>query len=177
MGSPKDKTDYLNETKIRIRDGINRLGGSLTPSNTFRSYANELLNILSAMPKVTGEGSNITLNNTKSNGPMSILVQGNEDGNKVVTGQNSITINKNNEEQVYPLSLGDIELYEGDEIQGDFIYRDGGEIEEITNTTLLTQLANLEKAKSYEDQTNVVITSDSNNAQMTAQVVALRKLV
>ncbi len=40
-----DKLVYLDETKTRIRDGINALGGNLTEADTFRSYADALINL------------------------------------------------------------------------------------------------------------------------------------
>lgn len=57
-----EKLDYLEETKALMKTMINDLGGDLTDTDTFRSYINEIYNVY---PKVIGEGTNITLNNTK----------------------------------------------------------------------------------------------------------------
>lgn len=59
-----DKLTYLNTTKSLIRDGINAIGGELTSSDTFRSYVNALNNIYDYLPKITGTGTSITLNDT-----------------------------------------------------------------------------------------------------------------
>lgn len=45
MGTIYDKLNYLDGTKGLIRDAINDKGGSLTPENTFRSYADAINNI------------------------------------------------------------------------------------------------------------------------------------
>lgn len=58
----EDKLDYLEDTKSLMKDMINELGGELTDNDTFRSYVDEIYNIY---PKAKGQGTNITLNNTK----------------------------------------------------------------------------------------------------------------
>ena len=60
-----DKLTYLNTTKTLIREGLNNLGASLTLSDTFRSYVNVLSNLYDYLPKVTGSGTTVTLNDTK----------------------------------------------------------------------------------------------------------------
>ena len=57
-----EKLDYLENTKELMKAMINDLGGDLTSTDTFRSYVDEIYNIY---PKSIGEGTNITLNNTK----------------------------------------------------------------------------------------------------------------
>lgn len=37
-----DKLDYLNETKIQIRNALNDLGAEITEEDTFRSYVNKI---------------------------------------------------------------------------------------------------------------------------------------
>lgn len=59
----EDKLDYLEETKVLMKTMINDLGGDLTDTDTFRSYVDEMYNIY---PKVIGEGTVFTLNNTKN---------------------------------------------------------------------------------------------------------------
>ena len=68
MGTISEKLSYLNTTKVKIKDGINRLGGDLTNLSTFRSYASVLNAIYNALPKVSGEGSNISLSPTLKGG-------------------------------------------------------------------------------------------------------------
>lgn len=60
-----DKLTYLNTTKTLIREGLNNLGASLTSNDTFRSYVNVLNDLYDYLPKVTGSGTNVTLNDTK----------------------------------------------------------------------------------------------------------------
>ena len=60
-----DKLTYLNTTKTLIREGLNNLGASLTSNDTFRSYVNVLNDLYDYLPKVTGSGANVTLNDTK----------------------------------------------------------------------------------------------------------------
>ena len=68
MGTTAQKLTYLNDTKQDLKTEINRLGGSLTSESTFRSYAEELQDIYADLPKVTGEGSNISLSPTRVGG-------------------------------------------------------------------------------------------------------------
>ena len=65
MSNISQKLTYLNETKSLIKDGINNLGAELTEENTFRSYKDALDSIYNEYPKVTDEGTDITLENTK----------------------------------------------------------------------------------------------------------------
>lgn len=60
-----DKTDYLNETKDLLKDRLNNFGAGITDEDTFRSYVEAIDTIYEDYPKVTGEGTSITLNNTK----------------------------------------------------------------------------------------------------------------
>lgn len=63
-----DKLTYLNTTKSLIRERLNNLGAELTPEDTFRSYANVLNDLYDSMPKVTGTGTSITLEDTAEAG-------------------------------------------------------------------------------------------------------------
>lgn len=60
-----DKLIYLNDTKEKLKDSINALGGSITDETTFRAYSEELDNIYDNLPKTTGEGSNLSLTTLK----------------------------------------------------------------------------------------------------------------
>ena len=68
MGTIADKLSYLNDTKTLLRRGINALGGGLTTDDTFRSYANALDNIYDYLPKVTGTGTSVTLDDVRDGG-------------------------------------------------------------------------------------------------------------
>jgi hypothetical protein len=76
MGTTAEKLTYLNTTKGKIKDSINLTGAGITDNDTFRSYATKLrdglVNVLNNgtatlynnFPKVSGSGSEITLENT-----------------------------------------------------------------------------------------------------------------
>lgn len=67
MGTISDKLLYLNETKDELRDGINdlvRASDEIDEDDTFRSYVEPLKSIRDRLPKVEGEGENITLDDT-----------------------------------------------------------------------------------------------------------------
>lgn len=61
MGTISEKISYLAETKARQKTLINALGGNITNDTPFREYEKELVGVL---PKVTGEGTNISLSPT-----------------------------------------------------------------------------------------------------------------
>lgn len=74
MGTTAEKLTYLNGTKTLLKDTINYTGAGIT-NETFRQYPeklyNEYCNILkddsalfNGMPKVTGTGTSLTINNT-----------------------------------------------------------------------------------------------------------------
>ena len=61
-----NKLEYLDETKQQIKNALNtKFNSQITDENTFRSYVDKITNIYTNWPKVQGEGTNITLNNTK----------------------------------------------------------------------------------------------------------------
>ena len=67
MGTTAEKLSYLNDTKSLLRTKINNLSETLiTTEDTFRSYVEVLDTIYNDYPKVTDEGTDITLENTKS---------------------------------------------------------------------------------------------------------------
>ena len=116
MSTVSDKLTYLNGTKQKLKEVINAIGGNLTNESTFRSYVNVLnqkilgsingeVDLYDEYPKVTGEGTDLTLNTEK--GKMSVVLEGNtsQDGEptpdnyvdiKVVTGEQKITIQNKN---------------------------------------------------------------------------------
>lgn len=76
MGTLGQKLDYLTDTKSILKQKINNLGGSLTDESTFRSYGDYLDELYDEMPKVTGEGTEITLTPTRK-GRMQLDLKGN----------------------------------------------------------------------------------------------------
>ena len=75
MGTTSEKLTYLNDTKTKLKNVINYAGANIT-NDTFRSYPEKLYDkfvdfvtngtdsLYSSLPKVTGEGTELTLNNT-----------------------------------------------------------------------------------------------------------------
>ena len=105
MGTVSDKLTYLNTTKGKIKDVINITGANIT-DDTFRSYPDKLKEayvdiinngtdeLYSNFPKTTGEGVEITLNNTFE-APMGIDLKGNTE-QTTYTGKNLLTYNNSN---------------------------------------------------------------------------------
>ena len=75
MGTVAEKLTYLNDTRLKIKDGLNKFGAELTENDTFRSYSNVLNDIYDKLPKVSGNGSNFTLENAQ-NGKLDLLEMG-----------------------------------------------------------------------------------------------------
>ena len=104
MGTIVDKLNYLNDTKVLIRNKLNKFGAELNNENTFRSYATFLEDLYNDYPTVSDVGSNVTLNNTKK-APLKKLdlnpTELTQDGTSspdnpvdvnVITGSNNINI-------------------------------------------------------------------------------------
>lgn len=117
-----DKLTYLNTTKTLIREGLNNLGAGLTSNDTFRSYVNVLNDLYDYLPKVTGSGTNVTLNDTKK-GLMKITLDPSELSQSstpspsspqdihTISGDNTISVKDGNNANGtdYSVNLGDIE--------------------------------------------------------------------
>ena len=72
-----NKLEYLDETKQQIKGALNtNFNSQITDSDTFRSYVSKISNIYTNWPKVTGEETELTLNNTKK-GKMVLDLKGN----------------------------------------------------------------------------------------------------
>lgn len=106
MSTTLNKLEYLDETKNQIKTALNQFGAGITDETTFREYADKIDDIYNNWPKVTGEGTDITLDNTK-NGKLSLELNGNteQDGDptpnneipiKVVKGSNNVVIESQN---------------------------------------------------------------------------------
>ena len=102
-----NKLEYLDETKQQIKNALNtNFDTQIGDNDTFRSYVDKIKNIYENWSKVTGIGTDLTLNNTK-NGKMGVIPEGNasQDGDptpdtpipiKVVTGEQNVEISGKN---------------------------------------------------------------------------------
>ena len=52
MGTTSQKLSYLNDTKVKLKDSINKFRDGITSQTTFRDYATELDDIYDKLPKV-----------------------------------------------------------------------------------------------------------------------------
>lgn len=81
MSDISTKLNYLNDTRLKIKDSLNKFGADLTENDTFRSYSNVLNDIYDKLPKVSGNGSNFTLENAQ-NGKLDLFeIEGNTEQN------------------------------------------------------------------------------------------------
>lgn len=63
--STANKLTYLNQTKQKLKQAINNIGGEVTDETTFRNYVAELENAYDRLPKTEfEEGESVTLENT-----------------------------------------------------------------------------------------------------------------
>ena len=121
MGTISDKLTYLNTTKSQLKDMINYGLPSeqqITSSTTFRNYVSSIFNaflealrtpdtLFTNLPKKSGTGANITLNDT-ANAPMRITLGASEltqDGTPTpsspqdihtISGSNKVVVNGKN---------------------------------------------------------------------------------
>lgn len=87
MGTVAQKIAYLNETKELIKESLNtNFNSQIEDTDTFRSYISKISDLYINWPKVEGEGTNLTLNNTRK-GKMSNVLEGNTSQNST-TGKN-----------------------------------------------------------------------------------------
>lgn len=103
MSTTLNKLEYLDETKKEIKNALNtNFNSGITDEDTFRSYVGKINDIYTNWAKVTGTGTEITLNNTKK-GKMALTPKGNTEQNgtptpdspidvRVVTGNNSVKV-------------------------------------------------------------------------------------
>ena len=102
MGTISEKLTYLNDTKTKLKNVINYAGANIT-NDTFRSYPEKLYDkfvdfvtngtdsLYSSLPKVTGEDTELTLNNT-ANGVLKLDFKGNT-SQKSTSGKNLLNVN------------------------------------------------------------------------------------
>ena len=101
MGTTSDKLTYLNTTKDKLKTTINYTGANIDNNTTFREYDEKLYNALASslidnqtifdnMPKVTGSGTDLTLNNTTES-KMQLTYKGNTQQDST-TGKNLLNV-------------------------------------------------------------------------------------
>lgn len=82
-----NKLEYLDETKQQIKSALNtKFNTGITDEDTFRSYVSKIVSIYNSWPKVTGAGTEVTLNNCKK-GKMMAYLKGNT-SQETTTGKN-----------------------------------------------------------------------------------------
>ena len=108
MGTTADKLTYLNNTKLAIKNELNKLGAEIEDSDTFRSYVNKLKAIYDDYPTVSDTDSSISLNNTKKAPLKSVALNSTEltqDGTpspsspvdvNVIKGENNVVVQNKN---------------------------------------------------------------------------------
>lgn len=87
MSTVAEKLNYLNNTRLKIKDGLNKFGADLTENDTFRSYSNVLNDIYGKLPKVSGNGSNFTLESVQKGKLDLFEMEGNTE-QQTYTGKN-----------------------------------------------------------------------------------------
>ena len=92
MGTTAEKIEYLNETKELIKQSLNDLGADIEDSNSFRSYVQKIKTLYEDWPKITEEGTFLSLNSTQK-GKMKIELKGNTSQNGTPTPSSPVDIN------------------------------------------------------------------------------------
>lgn len=118
MGTIAQKLEYLNDTRLLLKDNINKINNVLTDNSTFRSYPQELFNgyldvlnngtdtLWNNLEKVSQTGTEAVLENVET-APIKMVLNGNtsQDGEptpdtpvevKVVTGENVVSVQGKN---------------------------------------------------------------------------------
>lgn len=70
------KLNYLADTKDELKDKLNEHGANITDNDTFRSYVDKIKGIYNNWPKVTAEGTELSLSPTRK-GKMKLDLKGN----------------------------------------------------------------------------------------------------
>jgi len=85
------KLNYLADTKDEIKDALNsKFNAGITDNDTFRSYVDKIKGIYNNWPKVTNEGTEITLTPTRK-GRMQLDLKGNTSQDST-TGKNLLDV-------------------------------------------------------------------------------------
>ena len=76
MGTTAEKINYAINATNDIAEGINNIGGNITQNTELADFREELDKIYNELPKVTGEGTKFSLENTRK-GKVISLPEGN----------------------------------------------------------------------------------------------------
>ena len=118
MGTIAQKLEYLNDTRLLLKDNINKINNVLDDNSTFRSYPQELFNgyldilnngtdtLWNNLEKVSQTGTEAVLENVET-APIKMVLNGNtsQDGTptpdtpvevKVVKGENVVSVQGKN---------------------------------------------------------------------------------
>jgi len=98
MGTIAQKLEYLNDTRLLLKDNINKINNVLDDNSTFRSYPQELFNgyldilnngtdtLWNNLEKVSASGEEATLENVET-APIKMVLNGNT-SQETTTGKN-----------------------------------------------------------------------------------------
>ena len=98
MGTIAQKLEYLNDTRLLLKENINKINNVLTDNSTFRSYPQELFNgyldilnngtdtLWNNLEKVSASGEEATLENVET-APIKMVLNGNT-SQETTTGKN-----------------------------------------------------------------------------------------
>lgn len=86
MGTISDKFNYTFEAKEEIKQATNALGGDLTDDSELKDYAEALRGVYNNLPKVSNEGTEVTLTPTLK-GKLGIIPKGNSEQKTVAGNQ------------------------------------------------------------------------------------------
>jgi len=180
-------SDNILFTNAKI--GFMLVKGSTIPT-TFEKYVGGIPSPNPSYPQdvkvVTGDNQVVVSNSDNTQSQTYTLHLGSLELCKIGDYQDVILGTKDNWKVVR--NVGHIVSYNGETITTDYIsttgeLSTGAEVyyglsisteETITDTTLINELNELQDLLSYDGTTNITITSDSDNAQMIAQVSALK---
>lgn len=92
MGTIAEKLTYLNTTKIKLRDSLNKFGSNILSTDTFRSYDTKLNEIYDKLPKVTATGQGLTISNVQNGLLDDFKMNGVDLEQDTTTGKNLLNI-------------------------------------------------------------------------------------
>lgn len=95
MGTTTEKINYAINATNDIAEGINNIGGNITQNTELADFREELDKLYSELPKVTDEGTSITLENTKK-GKLLLTPKGNVE-QETTEGLNELSLANLNE--------------------------------------------------------------------------------
>ena len=90
MGTISDKLLYLDGTRAKIKENLNKFGSNITESDTFRSYANKISDIYDKLPKAEKTTSSDTLLNAQNGLVDDFKMYGNSKQGKLPDGYTQV---------------------------------------------------------------------------------------